>query len=123
MERAIREYLDHCSDVKRYSPHTIAAYGNDLSQFHEFLLRHGSGAPVDLNGIDRLTIRLFLGDLLERGASKTSAARKLSSVRSFLDAQVRRGALANYNTHSIAIRLPITQRVQVPKTTVGVCPS
>src|ERR1041385_8243218 len=107
MERAIREYLDHCSDVKRYSPHTIAAYGNDLSQFHEFLLRHGAGAPVDLNGIDRLTIRLFLGDLLERGASKTSAARKLSSVRSFLDAQVRRGALANNPAAAVSSpRLP-----------------
>jgi integrase/recombinase XerC len=93
MRQAIREYLDHLASVKHYSPHTIAAYRNDLLQFHEFLLRHGFREPVGADGIDRLTVRLFLGDLIEQGKSKKSAARKLSSVRSFLDSLVRGGVL------------------------------
>jgi integrase/recombinase XerC len=107
MKRAIREYLTHLATVKHYSPHTIAAYGNDLAQFHEFLIRHGSGAPADMNGIDRMTVRLFLGDIIERGAGKKSAARKLSSVRSFLDSLVRRGVLeTNPAAAVLSPRLP-----------------
>jgi tyrosine recombinase XerC len=93
MRRLIREYVDHCAGVKNYSAHTIAAYENDLRQFHEFLARHHSGEHVDAAKIDRLTIRLFLGELIERGMERKSAARKLSSVRSFMDFLLRKGVI------------------------------
>jgi len=61
----------------------VGAYEHDLAQFIEFLSRHHSGLSFDISDIDHLTIRLFLGDLLEHNVSKRSAARKLACVRSF----------------------------------------
>ena len=36
----IRAYLEHLRKERNYSPHTIAAYEDDLAQFSEFLARH-----------------------------------------------------------------------------------
>ncbi len=107
MKRFIQEYLDHCAAVRNYSAHTIAAYNNDLKQFHEFLARHFARERVDAGDIDRLTIRLFLGELIERGIGRKSAARKLSSVRSFMDFLVRKGTIeANPAAGVLSPKLP-----------------
>src|ERR1700694_323104 len=59
------------------SVHTVKAYRTDLAEFVRFV------GPEELNAIDHLLIRAFLGQLYERGLSKASVARSLSSVRSF----------------------------------------
>jgi integrase/recombinase XerC len=59
------------------SAHTVKAYGTDLAEFVSFV------GPEELQGIDHLLIRAFLGQLYERGLSKATVARALSSVRSF----------------------------------------
>ena len=83
MREHIRAYLKHLTGEKNYSTHTVAAYAGDLSQFTEFLELHFTSKDIHVSRIDHLTIRLFLGDLLEQGKSKKSAARKLASIRSF----------------------------------------
>ncbi len=69
---------------RNLSPNTVAAYNDDLSQFNEFLVKHFSASSVDIAEVDQVTIRLFLGELLEQGKSKRSVARKLAAVRSFM---------------------------------------
>ncbi len=59
------------------SVHTIKAYRTDLAEFTTFV------GPEELKNIDHLLIRAFLAQLYERGLSKASVARSLSSVRSF----------------------------------------
>ena len=59
------------------SPHTVKAYRTDLAEFVSFV------GPEELKAIDHLQIRAFLGQLYERGLSKASVARSLSSIRSF----------------------------------------
>jgi len=59
------------------SVHTIKAYRTDLAEFVAFL-----GAE-EIKATDNLAIRAFLGQLYERGLSKASVARSLSSIRSF----------------------------------------
>jgi len=59
------------------SVHTIKAYRTDLAEFTTFV------GPEELKNIDHLLIRAFLAQLYERGLSKSSVARALSSVRSF----------------------------------------
>lgn len=66
---------------RNHSPHTLRAYDLDLEEFLEFLTR-GREERVDPAAIDHLTIREFLGRLLSRGLSRSSAARKLASIRS-----------------------------------------
>jgi integrase/recombinase XerC len=60
------------------SEHTIKAYRTDLAEFVIFV------GSEDLKRIDDRLIRAFLGQLYERGLSKASVARALSSIRSFI---------------------------------------
>jgi integrase/recombinase XerC len=107
LEHEIREYLHHIERVKNYSPHTVAAYGGDLLQFHCFLARHFSTPRISPAKVDHVTIRLFLGDLLENGKSRKSIVRKLSSVRSLFDFMVRRKVIAhNPGSNVLTPRLP-----------------
>ena len=59
------------------SAHTIKAYRTDLAEFVVF------AGPEELKAIDHLFIRAYLAQLYERGLSKASVARTLSSLRSF----------------------------------------
>jgi tyrosine recombinase XerC len=103
----IKKYLHYLSNERNYSPHTISAYGGDLNQFYEFLKRHFSGMPFNVANIDQVTIRLFLGDLLEDGRSKSSVARKLVVVRSFLKYLVKLNVIKhNAGLNVVSPRLP-----------------
>ena len=76
----ITEYLAHLEKERDVSPHTVKAYGRDLSAFTEFCDRHYG--DWGWQTVDRLGLRGFLGELQRRGLSKRSAARALSAVRS-----------------------------------------
>jgi integrase/recombinase XerC len=67
----------HTLAQRSASLHTIKAYHSDLKEFTVFI------GPEELKTIDHLLIRAFLAHLYERGLSKASVARALSSVRSF----------------------------------------
>jgi site-specific recombinase XerD len=68
---------------------TRRAYGVDLGQLAEWAQAHGLG-PLELGPRD---IRRFAGVLSERGASKTTVARKLAAIRGFYRHLVERGEL------------------------------
>jgi len=107
IQQHIHQFLDHLSHEKNYSFHTISAYENDLRQFHQFLGRHFSGKSFDYSDIDHITIRLFLGDLIEEGKSKQSVVRKLAAIRSFLKFLVKKKIIeVNPGSHIVTPRLP-----------------
>lgn len=83
MTSAASRYLRYLRDERNYSPHTISSYEDDLRDFQEFLARHYRDVSWTLKSVDHVTIRLFLGDLLERDFSKRSVARKLACLKSF----------------------------------------
>lgn len=69
---------------RQLSPHTVNAYRRDLHELAVFLDRHyGVGEAWTWQGVDRLAIRAYLGELSRRGLARRSIARKLSAVRSF----------------------------------------
>lgn len=82
MNKYIEKFLTYLEKEKKYSKHTILSYEDDLNQLSAFLSRHFS-EDYELNQIDNLTIRLFLGELVDLKLAKKSIARKLSSVKSF----------------------------------------
>ncbi|HEV8538725.1 MAG TPA: tyrosine recombinase XerC [Bacteroidota bacterium] len=104
MNDLLRRYIGYVRTERNYSPHTVSAYENDLGQFCEFLSRHFADGSVDLKKVDHLTIRLFLGDLVEKGIEKKSIARKLSSIRSWYRFLLRK-KLLSYNP-SLAVTTP-----------------
>lgn len=79
----LEEFLRHIAHERQLSPRTVRAYTDDLEEFAEFLGVYYGSPEWEWEGIDRLTIRSFMGDCAtRRRLSKRSIARKLSAVRS-----------------------------------------
>jgi len=92
-EPARNDFLAWLEREKQYSDHTLRSYASDLDQFFEFCSdRLGTKS---LGALTHADVRDFLGALLRYGYEKRSAARKLSSVKSFLRFLVRKGTLAS----------------------------
>ncbi len=93
MKVIIEKYLKYLAVEKNASPHTITSYGNDLTSFLEFCAQHEESDPekISVHSITRLTIRLWLGELSEKGMAKSSIARKVATLRSFFKYCFKRG--------------------------------
>jgi integrase/recombinase XerC len=90
-DEAVARFLAYLEDQRRVSPQTLRAYESDLSQFRDLLAeRHGENLPGPEN-VEPLAIRGFVARLHHDGLAKSSVARKLSAVRSFLKHSVRLG--------------------------------
>ncbi|HUL43015.1 MAG TPA: tyrosine recombinase XerC [Bacteroidota bacterium] len=112
MTNYVSPYIDYLARERNYSEHTTAAYAEDLRQFLDFLKRHFAGTPWTLKSIDHLTIRLFLGDLLEQGLGTRSVARKLAAIRSWMKFLVKKNVLRtnpalNVVTPKLPKKLPV----------------
>lgn len=107
--KSVERFLDYLRDQRRASPQTLRAYRNDLGQFRDYLAgeRRDGKAPAP-EKIDALAVRGFVARLSRSGLGKSSIARKLSTVRSFLRHAVREGRLES--SPADAVRAP-----RVPK--------
>lgn len=65
------------------SPHTVSAYGRDLDGFEAFVSEHLGRDDWPWPEIDRRVIRGWLGQLDRDGCTRSTMARKLSSLRTF----------------------------------------
>lgn len=96
LQNWIETYLEYLQYQRNASPHTLRNYASDLEQFRHFLSHTPDGAErpePELEQIDNLTIREFLGTLYKRRNKKSSVARKLAAVRSFLKFLSSQGAI------------------------------
>lgn len=88
MEDAVKDFLIYLSAERNVSPHTLRNYLSDIRQFEEYvkgMLQKDNITIEDLGKIDHIIIRAFLSNLYDRGISKSSLARKVSSLRTFLN--------------------------------------
>lgn len=108
MQEHIITFLSFLRNQRNYSPHTIASYEDDLRQFSKFLDRHFCDRSYTLADIDNVTLRLFLGDLIELGFAKKSIARKLACVKSFFKFLARQNIIAA--NPALLIRSPKLER-------------
>ncbi len=83
----IQQFLDYLSFQKRYSPHTITSYKNDLTAFFDFLVTQFG--ETQLSEIKSTFVRSWLADLKEQGMESKSINRKISSLKSFFKYQLR----------------------------------
>ena len=97
LQGAIAAWQDWLAHEKRASPHTLAAYRRDLTQFLDFLGGHLGGLPslADLRGLRTADFRAWLAARASRGLSRASTARGLSVVRGFFRWLARNGLAEN----------------------------
>src|SRR5690606_40291226 len=105
MKGLIDKYLRYLEIERRSSPHTVISYRNDLEQFLEFCARGRECEPehVPAGSVDRLDIRLWLGELADQGAARSSVARKVAAVRSFYKYAFKRGYLESNPAHLLIV--------------------
>lgn len=92
LRQAVALFLRHLAEERNVSPHTLRAYSTDLRHFSVYMeLLYGYRAsPTE---IDHLAIRSYLARLHQDGRSKTTSARKLATLRTFLRFLCREGVL------------------------------
>jgi integrase/recombinase XerC len=129
MKASIDRFREYLIVERNASPHTVIAYIRDLEQFHAWLQGIAETAEVTLGAVDRGSIRMYLGVLAERGLTRRSISRKVSSFRAFFLFAERRGFLGenptvNLHTPKIDRRLPafvdeesISRLLSLPDTT------
>ncbi|WP_346856799.1 tyrosine-type recombinase/integrase [uncultured Draconibacterium sp.] len=86
-------FINFLKYEKRYSPHTVTAYENDLDQFVEFITKM-VGDFIAQN-VDAKLVRSWVVSLMEKDISPRSVARKVTSVKSFYNYLMKEQVVVN----------------------------
>ncbi|MDY6911500.1 MAG: site-specific tyrosine recombinase XerD [Chloroflexota bacterium] len=104
MISTIKSFLNFLSVEKGFSPNTITAYKNDLTQFAAFTeakLAQGGLKTGDWSAVDREMLLANIIALKERQYAPATIARKIAAVKSFFDFLLREGIITNDPTEDI----------------------
>jgi integrase/recombinase XerC len=74
-------FLQYLQIEKRYSPHTVRSYSNDLDQFYSFL--SSQGLSPDPESVTSFDIRGWIVSMIDNNYSTVSVHRKISCLRVF----------------------------------------
>lgn len=94
-------FLAYLRDQRDASPQTLRAYDGDLARFVAHLEAH-RGAVDTTDDIDALGVRGYVAEMNREGLARSTVARRLSAVRSFLAWAVRTGR----TEHNVATDVP-----------------
>ena len=75
----LNEWLHHLEINKNYSEHTFQSYGRDLKEYQKYCKLN----QLDFMSPTQNSIRGFLFELNIKKLSKSSIARKISSIKNF----------------------------------------
>ncbi|MFN3918231.1 MAG: tyrosine-type recombinase/integrase [Flavobacteriales bacterium] len=88
----IDDFVEYLRHEKRFSPHTIKSYLNDVNQFKEYSDTVFAG--WSWKNVNHHDIRGWIIQLLESGNSEKSVNRKLSTLKTLFNFLVRKGEVA-----------------------------
>ena len=74
--RDLIDYIEYIQHIKKFSPHTVIAYKQDIQQFLDYFREN------KLN-VTKENIRDFITVIFLRTKKKTTVARKIYSIKSF----------------------------------------
>jgi integrase/recombinase XerD len=93
MDANIQEFLNHLAAEKGSSDNTVAAYRNDLNQFHQYITREGDLPDGAWSELSRDHLINYILWLKEREYASATVARKVAATKSFCGFLVRSGAV------------------------------
>jgi integrase/recombinase XerC len=97
-------FCDYLGFEKRYSPHTLTAYRNDLIQFRDYLaIQYDNMVSTDAS---YQIVRSWIASLLDQKISPRSVNRKITTLRSYYKFLLKEGE----------IRINPMLKIQGPKT-------
>ena len=115
MKQIVGKFLRYLTIERNSSEHTRISYKTDIYQFIDFLEASVDSDThnADIRYITRLDIRLWLGELADKGLTRSTIARKVASLRSFFKYCYKRGHIAKNPAHLLLVpkkekRLPKT---------------
>lgn len=92
----MNRFIHHLSVERRYSNHTVEAYGNDLDNFRTWLIQdfpdrtliadpegQTVDLEIDLGKIGHQQLRLYVNWLNKKGYGKKTMVRKIATLKSF----------------------------------------
>lgn len=88
----LQRFLDHLAHERRFSQHTVAAYGSDLVLLQDYLEEQGLSRFEDC---DDALLRYWVMARIESGDSPRTVSRRLSSARGLFKYARQVGAMAN----------------------------
>lgn len=91
-------FLKYIQFERRFSPHTITSYENDLNQFQIFL---NDNYVIPLEGANHNAIRHWIVTLMEVGTSPKTVNRKIASLRTFYKFLLKREVIKKDPTWKI----------------------
>lgn len=91
-DKYVNSYIEYLKVEKQSSPHTITSYKNDLKHLMEF---KKSEAIERFDQFDHQVVRLFLTFLYNKGFSRKTVSRMISSLRGFFNFLEQEGFLSN----------------------------
>lgn len=77
---------------RNLSEHTIKSYAKDLDEFHDFLKSEG----LNISTFKYMDARNYLAMLYDKGLKRSTASRKISSLRSFYHYLIEEEAVENH---------------------------
>ena len=111
---AVAVFVAHLRDERGLSPHTVAAYRRDATQFLSFAGRAGVTDPA---AVEPLLLRRFLALQRTRGLAAASIARKGAALRALFRFLARRGLVAEDPAAGLGVprgprRLPVVLKAR-----------
>ncbi len=104
------DFIQYLTHEKRYSPHTITAYSNDLIEFRDFLeIKYDLRSLLEPNF---QIVRSWVAQMMEGETSARSIGRKISTLRTFFRFHMREGNIGidpmlKIRAPKISKRLPV----------------
>jgi integrase/recombinase XerC len=93
MEEALAEFLRHLALERNASAHTVKSYREDLTQALTFFRERLGKQTLEPAQLTTRLARAYLAWLHEQGYAKTTVARRLAAVRSWIRFLCRQGVL------------------------------
>ena len=88
-KETFKKYL---SSEKRFSPHTVISYYNDVNQFSLFLFDEYQ-IKSEISEVNFHMVRSWITTLLEKGLSARSIHRKISTLKTYFRFLEREGVI------------------------------